>query len=264
MRLPHYLLVGTMLLTACQSCKKDEADDEPPPMPTPTTTVSAEPPQTTVLTTAEPAGPGEFVRPELDNRSDGVSGKVISISGAKANFNVASDWKTKKGESTVATAADGASRLAAAKGTDPNALLEKLATANGISGCQWGGPLSLTVGKDNLSVQAADGKCKKGGADVNAAWMATEGLVIVGSWDNGADKSDMFGAMRSVAKLKVGKVGVSKLTACCQVLKQNAKSAPPPQNGFMLQAAVTCEAAARNNNLAAVNAALQQFGMQCK
>lgn len=258
----HYVLIGALLLPACKGCNKD--DDEPPPLPTPTNTVSAaEPPAPAVLTTAEPAGPGEYVRPELDNRSDGVTGKAVKVPNAKAQFQVANDWNLTKPEVQVATAADGKSRLAATAATDPSTVLDKLATANGVTGCTWGSPLSLTVGKDNLSTQAADGKCQKGGAQVNAAWMATEGLVVMGSWDEGADNAAMFGAMRSVSKLAAGGPGVSRLVACCRVLANNAKSTPPPQGAFMLQAAVTCEAAARNNNVAAVNAALQQFGMKC-
>jgi len=120
------------------------------------------------------------------------------------------------------------------------------------------------VGKDKLLVQAADGTCAKGTAKVSAAYMAVEGLVVVGSWDEGADRNALFGAMRTVTKVKTGTGAPSNLVACCRTLAQNAASAPLPQSGFMLQAAATCEAAARNNNAAAVTAAVSKFGIKCK
>jgi hypothetical protein len=260
MRLSHYALIGLMLLP---SCKKES--DDPPPMPAATTVVSAEPPAPTVLTPAEPAAPGEVVRPELDNRDDGLTGTPLTVSGAKASMQVASDWKVTKGTTTVATAADDKSRLAAGTyGTDgPTTMVETLATAAGLAGCTWGPPQTLTVGKDKLSAQAADGKCKRNGVDTPAAYVAAENLAVVGAWDASADRSALFGAMRTIGKVKAGGPSVSRLVACCRVLANNAKSSPPPQNGFMLQAAATCEAAARSNNVAAVNAALSQFGMKC-
>lgn len=261
MRVLHYLMIGAMFLPGCKSCQKE---DEPPPMPT-APEVTSEPPPPATLSAVEPAGPGDIVRPELDEREDGVTGTTVSVTGAKANLKIPSDWKLAKGDVQVATSADGKSRLGlvshGADGIDP--VIEKAATATGLSGCQWGSVQSLTVGKDKLIAQAADGKCKRGGADVNAAYMGTEGLFAMGSWDDGADRNELFGSMRSVAKVGTGKGGPTNLIACCRALAQNAKSAPPPQNGFMLQAAATCEAAARNNNAAAVNAALRQFGMKC-
>ena len=254
MRLPHYVLIGAMLSVGFTGCKKD---DDPPPMPA-APTISTPPPEPAVLTTAEPAAPGEVVRPELDNREDGGTGATVAVSGAKATLQIPSDWKTA-GTPKVATAPDGKSRLVLGAGTDANSVMDSLATAGGVAGCTWQSPLSLTVGKDKLSAQAADGKC----GNKPAAYMATEGLVVLGSWDDDADRTALFSVMRSVAKAKTGGPAVSRLVACCRVLAQNAKSSPPPQNAFMMQAAATCEAAARNNNVGAVNAALSQFGMKC-
>lgn len=63
---------------------------------------------------------------------------------------------------------------------------------------------------------------------------------------------------------KSGGPGVTRLVACCRALAQNAKSqANPLQAGVMLQAAAACESAARQGNLAAVNAALATSGMKC-
>lgn len=260
MRLSHYALIGVMMLPACT--KKDSEDV--PPMPAPPPVVSTvQPEQPTVLSTAEPAGPGEVVRPELDGREDGIAGTLVAVSGARANLKIASDWKVAKAEYQVATAPDGKSVLALGASDTPTSVLDKMATAAGLSGCTWGAPQSLTVGKDKLATQAADGTCKKGAATTPAAYMATEGLVAVGAWDEGSDRTNLFGAMRSVAKAGTGAGGVSRLVACCRVLAQNGKNMPPPQGPFMIQAAATCEAAARANNVAAVNAALSQFGMKC-
>ncbi len=236
MRFPHYLLIGAMLLPSCKGCKDN---DEPPPMPIATATASQ--PAPTAELTAEPVAPGSVVQPELDNRDDGLTGgTTLTVSGAKANLQVPTDWKVTKGEVNVASAADGKSRLGVVSyGTGSHTdVLDKTASATGLSACQWQPTQTLTVGKDKLSAQAADGKCKRAGADVNAAYMATEGLLAVGSWDQTADRNNLFSSMRSVAGLKAGGPAASRLVGCCRVLAQNAK-------------------------LSAVNAALAQFGMKC-
>ena len=56
------------------------------------------------------------------------------------------------------------------------------------------------------------------------------------------------------------------LANCCAALRQNAASAPPPTNGYMLAAAGVCEAAAgsgqdKNTALAGIQAALKGVGM---
>lgn len=264
MRLRHLVLIGLVVLPGCKGCEKDT--DEPPPMPMPTV-VSAEPQQPTELSTAEPAGPGEVVRPELDNREDGITGKTVTVSGAKATLQVPQDWTINEGEYKVAVAADQNSRMAIGSTGTSGALdvREKLATAAGLTECTWGPTQTLTVGKDKLSTQAADGKCKRDGAATEAAFIAAEQLAAVGQWKEGTSRDGLFGSMRSLAKVKTGgAASPSGLIACCRALAQNAKSAPMPQSGFMMQAAATCEAAARANNVAAVDAALKQFGMSCK
>jgi hypothetical protein len=254
-------MIGAMFLPGCKSCQKE---DEPPPMPV-APEVTAEPPAPTTLSVVEPTGPGDVVRPELDEREDGITGTTVTVSGAKANLKIPSEWKLTKADVQVATSADSKSRLGfVSQGTDGvDPAVQKAVGSTGLSGCEWGSTQSLTVGKDKLVTQAADGKCKRGGVDVSAAYIATEGLVAVGSWDDGADRNELFGSLRSIAKLVAGTGGATNLVACCRALANNAKSAPPPQNGFMLQAAATCEAAARSGNAAAVNAALRQFGMKC-
>ncbi len=263
MRLVHYALIGAMLFPGC----KNKSDDTPPPMPSaPPPASTPQPVQPTVLTTAEPAAPGEVVRPELDGREDGLTaGTLVSVAGAKANFKIPTDWKVTKGEFQVANSADSKSELVAGGGTDPTAVLDKMATAGGLSGCTWQSPQSLTVGKDKLATQAADGTCKKGGAQVSAAYMSTEGLVVLGAWDPTADRSALFGSMRSVAKAGTGTGGTSNLVACCRMIAQNAKSqANPMVAGSMIQAASICESYARQGNVAAVNEAVSKFGMKCQ
>ena len=260
MRSIHLLFVGALLLSGCPDKNK-----ETPPLPS--ATVTAPPPPTTsaVLVPEQPTGPAEVVRPELDNRDDGLTGKALIVAGTKAAMQIASDWQVTKGDAQTASAADQKSRLAAsaygAEGHTP--AIDKLSVANGLTACTWAPVLSLTVGKDKLAAQAADGACTRNGAKVSAAYVATEGLVVLGSWDEGADRSALFGAMRTIAKAKGGGTPTSKLSACCQALASAAKANPQPQQGFMMQAAATCQAAARANNLSAVNAALSQFGMKC-
>jgi hypothetical protein len=67
------------------------------------------------------------------------------------------------------------------------------------------------------------------------------------------------------AKKATGPYNPTGLMACCNALAQNAKSAPPTQAPFMLQAAAACKAAAASGNTAGVNAALRSGGMAgCK
>ena len=66
-------------------------------------------------------------------------------------------------------------------------------------------------------------------------------------------------------KKATGPYNPTGLMACCNALAQNAKSAPPTQAPFMLQAAAACKAAAAGGNTAGVNAALRSAGMAgCK
>jgi len=218
----------------------------------------------TVLATVEPPKPGEIVRPELEDREDGVTGKALTVTGAKAKMQVPNDWTLAKTDMQMANAPDQRSRMAVASYATEghNALIDRGAASSGLTGCIWQPPQSFSTGKDKLLVQAADGLCQRGGVSTNAAYMATEGLFVLGSWDDGADRTPLFGSMRSVTKVVVG-TATPNLVACCRALAQNAKSQPPPQSGFMMQAASTCEAAARANNVSAVNSALSKFGMRC-
>ncbi len=263
MRIHHALWFSPLLLLACWEKKSED----PPPLVVasaqPAAPVSAAPLQ---LTTADPAAGGVALA-ELDNRSDGITGTLVTVAGAKATIQFPSGWKIAKGEVQSAVASDERARVAAsaADAAGYTGALSKQATALGLSGCDWRPPQSATVGKNQLSAQVGDGTCKRGAGTVSAAYMTAEGLVVAGAWDEGGDRNSVFGSMRSLAKATGGGVGgVSKLVACCRVLAQNGKNAPPPQDQYMAQAAAVCEAAAKANNIPGVTAALAGFGMQCK
>jgi hypothetical protein len=89
-----------------------------------------------------------------------------------------------------------------------------------------------------------------------------EGLLVVGAWDADGDANGVFGSMRSINKAVGG--DASGISACCQALRQNAKSAPPEQQGGYLMAAGVCEAMKNDPNgraaLGQVRAALGAAG----
>jgi hypothetical protein len=218
------------------SCRKK--DDDIPPMPTQTATAEPAP---TVEQVPEAAAPS-VVRPELDNRADGITGTALTVTGAKASIQVPQGWQLAKGETQVSSAADQKVRIAATSVGPEGAAskLDKAASAQGLAGCQWASIENVTVGKDKLTAQAADGTCTRAGAQVPAAYMTTEGLLVMGSWDEGADRAPVFGAMRSVAKLAAGGGDSSGIAACCAALSQNVKSAPPAQIPLYMSAIAVC------------------------
>ena len=236
MRLHHGLMVVACGLVFL-GCPKKESD-EPVPMPSATQTATAAP------TTSElqmPASPAAAVKAELDNRADGITGVDVIVAGAKAIVHAPATWKlTKTADAQVAASADQKAQLAYA-GFGPEgaaAKLDKAAAASGLTGCQWAGTDSASVGKDKLPAQVADGACTRGGAPAKAAYMATEGLLVVGSWNDGGDRANVFGAMRSVTKAGAG--GVDPIAACCNAISQNAKSAPPQQVPYYMTALGVC------------------------
>lgn len=151
-------------------------------------------------------------------------------------------WKmTKTPDAQIAAAADQKAQLAVA-GFGPEGAaskLDKTATASGLTACQWGAMDSATVGKDKLAAQVADGACTRAGAPVKAAYMATEGMLVVGSWVDGGDRANLFGAMRSVSKAVAGG-DTGGIAACCNAISQNAKSAPPQQLPYYMTALGVC------------------------
>lgn len=268
MRVHHSLWICLLLLPL--GCDKLWPGEKPAPLTAPSTVEPVAPaPSATpsALVPVDAVASAGLALKELNNRSDGISGTTVAVAGAKATLQFPTGWKATKGEVQTSVASDERARLAAsAAGPDGyNGALVKQASALGLSGCDWKPAQPATLGKDHLAGQVGDGTCKRGAGNVSAAFMTAEGLVVVGAWDEGGDKDSVFGSMRSIAKAAAGTGGGSgSLLACCRGLAQNAKSAPPPQNGYMAQAAVLCESAARANNMAGVNSALARFGMKCK
>lgn len=268
---------AVLLLTACPKKESDDEEDTPTKKtsatataaPTPTEAPTPAKTPTPIATEAAiptPAGGG--VKAELDNRSDGINGTAVNVAGAKAAVQAPSNWTAGKGgDAQTYTAGDQKARIAATSfGADgPAKKLEAAATAAGLTGCTFGTAENVTVGKDKLAGQAADGTCQRGAGTVKAAYMATEGLLVLGSWDDGGDSVNVFGSMRSVTKAAGGTGDASGIGACCAALRQNAKSAPPQQVGAYLAAAAACDAVRNNPQgkaaLAGVRAALAGANM---
>jgi hypothetical protein len=88
----------------------------------------------------------------------------------------------------------------------------------------------------------------------------TAPAVLAPEEDAGSDAADGDADDSDVKKTGTAQ---SKLVTCCRRLASNAKSAPMPQQGFMLQAAATCESFARGGNASAVNGVLRQYNIPC-
>jgi hypothetical protein len=215
------------------------------------------------------------VKAELENRTDGIPGKALTVQGAKATLQTPTTWQTSPPANgiTISKMADDKTRIVAANLTgDPNARVAELATAAGLTGCTWLPPETLTaVGPNKLAATAADGSCMRGTQKVGAAFVAipTEQLVVLGAWDEpGGDANGVFGAMRTIGKVAAG--DSTGIRACCNALAQNAKSAPPQQQGAYIAAAAACNALVSNpqgrQGLATVRAMLAGAGVpaQCR
>lgn len=283
-------LIGLLLLAGCpekdtKSEKEDSSASETNKTAAPANTTAAQaptapnpapagttPPANTgaATDTAAPApgttgaapapGPASIepkVKAEVDNKPDGVTdGTPIAIPTAKAAIQAAKGWATTPGPITLAKTADDKARLAVTGfGPEgPEKAIPLAAAAAGLKDCQWSPPETVTAGKDKLAASVADGLCSRGAGKAKAAMMAVEGLLVVGTWDDGGDQANVFAAFRSVAKL----VQTDSLAACCAAIRQNAKSAPPAQAGLYILAAGTCDSVRRNPGaIAQIKAALR-------
>ncbi len=260
-----------LLVTACPP-KDPESDDEPKKTAKATTEATTTPtpapsptpaPTSTVKIDTPPSNPAieAKVKAELDNRSDGITGTAVTTTGAKATFQAPKDWTTaKSGDFNTSNSADKKAVLGAGAGGTEK--IDAVASAAGLTACKWNPNEAVTWGKDKIAAQAADGLCTKDGAEVKAAVVTGENLVVVGGWAPGTDAANVFGAMRSA--VKAGGTG-GGIAACCAALKGNAKSAPPQQQGAYLLAAGACQSAMSNPNtaqaLAAVRAAAVGIGL---
>lgn len=251
-------IVALVALAACGNKKNSDDDDTPPPKKSSAPTAEAPKPTATASTqvkveepTAAPAKAGIelHAKAELDGRADGITGSPVAVSGAKASFQSPTGWKSApKGDVDVINSADGKSVLGASSFTgDAVAKVNAAATAMGLTNCDWNPPDTIASGKDKLSATAADGNCTKGSTTVHASYVAptAEGLVVVGAWETGGDLTNLFGSMRTIAKA-AGGGDATGIAACCNALRQNAKSAPPQQAGAYLLAAGACDAIKNN------------------
>jgi hypothetical protein len=253
--------VAVLAVTAACGNKKNDDESDTPAKPAKTSTAStastSEAPKPTATASTQvkveeptpPAGVEQHVKAELDGRADGITGTAVSVGGAKASFQAPKDWKpSTKGDVEVIPSADGKTILGASSfAGDASAKATAAAQAMGMSGCSWGAPETIASGKDKLSAAAADGTCQKGTTTVHAAYVAptAEGLVVVGTWENGGDLTNLFGSMRTIAKA-AGGGDATGIAACCNALRQNAKSAPPQQAGAYMLAAGACDAIKNN------------------
>jgi len=261
------LLVAVLLSAAVGCPAKDDDDDAKPATSAPPVAVTPTPVATATVAPEQPAAKVEpRVKQEVDNRADGITGAPMAVAGAKASVQGPTGWTSaKSGEFTTSTSADQKAQLAAgafAAAEGPTAKLPTAATALGLTNCTWNPPEPLTIGKTKLAGTGADGLCTKGAGQVKAAYVAptAEGLLVVGDWAEGGDAANMFGAMRSIAKAGGGG-DATGIAACCAALRQNAKSAPPEQQGALQMAAGLCDAVRNDPNgraaLGGVRAALK-------
>ncbi len=235
-----------LAIAACSGSKEDpSASGSTGPA---TTTVAATATTTAALAlTVEgpPMKPGIelHVKAEVDTRTDGLTGTALAVPGARASLQTAKEWKTTKGDVIVVAPADKKAQLGAtsfaAGGAD--AKLPAVATALGLTACEWNPPDTLSIGKTAVAGNGADGRCMRGTTPVQAAFVAApaEGILVVGAWEAGGDSASLFGAMRSIVRV-AGSAG-GGLGPCCAALRQNANSAPPDQKAMYLQAAAICD-----------------------
>jgi hypothetical protein len=247
-----FFAIALLGLAACPSKDTDEgttptaapsiAPAPPPATNTAPTDLRVDGP--TATSTTPSSGKIEpRVKAELDGRADGITGSPLAVAGAKASMQSPTGWTQTKGAVTLSEAADKKAQLAASSVGPEGAAgkLPSVVSALGLTACEWAAPESLTVGKTKLAATAADGVCTRGTTQVRTAYVApnAEALLVVGAWETGGDVANMFGAMRSIAKA-TGTGDSTGIGACCAALAQNAKSAPPDQQGALIAAAAAC------------------------
>lgn len=253
---PSAWFMSLLLLAACpkdetgETAETEKTTEKTSSTGTTAPVATATTPAPTAATTEsapKPAGIEAKVKAEVDNKPDGITnGNKMNAANAKAGIQAPKEWKVTPGETSVAKSADEKARVAVtgfgAEG--PDQRMAQATQAAGLSACQWTTPPEqATVGKDKLPASVADGVCNRGAGQVKAAMMATEGLLVLGSWDEGGDQASVFNAFRSVTKAAVG---VDSLAACCAALRQNSKSAPPQYVGAYLMAAGACDNARKS------------------
>ncbi|MBM4377478.1 MAG: hypothetical protein FJ095_20570 [Deltaproteobacteria bacterium] len=252
-------LVALSFVAVTAACNKDEsgADSKgaassasatasaatPPPPPPAATSVAAVVPDV-------PTTPGSTIaKTELDGKApdEGWSGGTLAVS--KLTFTTAKGWASKSGDFSVSAASDGSTGIAAGKypdGAQPSSLRDAAAKALGVTDCSWATTETISLGKDKLAAQAADGSCKRDGKPAKAVFVATSGkdmnVLAVASWDDGKDSKAALNTLRS-AKGAGGGGDSSGIAACCAAIKQNMASAPIMYQGAYAAAYGACNSA---------------------
>jgi hypothetical protein len=271
------VVVAVSVIAFAGACNKDDETDAtpkkastdttaatsapPPPLPPPVATTAAQ-----VTPDAPVSSVISLVQGELHGREPdaGWAGGTLAV--GKLSFVTPKDWTNKTGDFTALTAGDGAARFTAGKypdGAAPTGSMDAALKALGLTDCSWGTADNISLGKDKLSAQAADGSCKRDGKPVKALYAATSGkdinVLAVGSWDEGKDNKPVLNTFRS-AKAATGTGGdPTGIAACCAAINQNAASAPLQHKGAYIAAAGACQAAMTNPQGRAALAAVRSM-----
>jgi hypothetical protein len=126
---------------------------------------------------------------------------------------------------------------------------------------------AVSIGALAVAVSVASCKCNKEEEvppmpSATAAPTPSAPLELAADLDAGSDADAADGDAADVRRVGTGQPN-DKLLACCRNIAQNAKSAPPPQNAFMMQAAAQCEASVRSGNGNGAVAIARANGVNC-
>jgi hypothetical protein len=249
-----YTLIGCaaplVALLALTGCPQDDTTTTASQTTDSTSQPSAKPNSTapTALTvdegTKDPAIEAR-AKAELDGKEPDADYKGSTLAAGKASFTSPDGWKTVSGSFTATTAKDDKARFGAGSGSDTDAAAKSL----GLSDCKWNPTESISLGKDKLAADVADGLCKRGAGKAKAAYatLSAENVIAMGAWDaDGGDSKPVFNAFRSAKKASGGPGAPGGLAACCAALAQNANVVPLNQKGAYLSAASVCRSAQGN------------------
>ncbi len=248
------MLVLLSMAALAGACSKDESEDTPKKKPASASATATPPPPVAtsaaqVVPDSPPPAAGSFAKGELDGKEPDAGWAGQSLAVGKIVFTAPKDWAKKAGDFTTVTASDGAGRFAAGKypdGAQATGSMDAAIKALGLTDCSWTGADNISLGKDKIPAQTADGNCKRDGKPTKAAYVAISGkdqnVLAVGAWDDGKEKP----VMNTFRSARVGQGGGSSIAACCQALEQNSVSAPLQQKGAYIAAAGACRALMNN------------------
>jgi hypothetical protein len=255
--------VALSLLSLTFACKEKEETEAPKKAVSSAaaaTSVALPPPPPAATTAAQvvpdapvPAAGSGLAKAELDGKEPDAGWMGASLSVSKLTFLHPKDWSAKTGDFSAATTADRSNGIAAGKypdGASGASLRDAAAKALGLSECSWGASDTISLGKDKLSAEAADGTCKRDGKAAKALFVATSGkdmnVLAVGSWDDGKDNKAVLNTLRSAKGAGGGGGDATGIAACCAAIKQNMASAPIMYQGAYAAALGACSAAMSN------------------